>query len=74
MQFSDPYFALTLVPLEWASLGTAVYFSGGSIAATLLAGPLASLQPLHPAITALLGSGGCLLAGCFVTNAVPIKR
>jgi hypothetical protein len=66
-------FALTLVPLEWASLGTAVYFSGGSIAAALLAGTLASLQTFHPAIAALLGSGGCLLAGFFVVSAMPLN-
>ncbi len=65
-------FALTLVPLEWASLGTAVYFSGSSIAAALLAGTLASIQAFHPAIATLLGSGGCLLAGFFVASALPL--
>jgi hypothetical protein len=67
-------FALTLVPLEWASLGTTIYFSGGSIAAALLAGTLASLQAFHPAIATLLGSGGCLLAGFFVASAMPLRQ
>lgn len=59
-------FALSLVPTERSGLGTAIYFSGGSIAATLLAGTLAKLQNLNPAVAALLGAGSFLLAGFFV--------
>ena len=59
-------FALSLVPTERSGLGTAIYFSGGSIAATLLSGTLAKLQNVNPAVAALLGAVSFLLAGFFV--------
>ena len=65
-------FALKVVPEAWASLGTAFYFSGGSIAATLLTGALAKVQSFQPATAAFLGSGAFLLAGFFVASAVPL--
>jgi len=59
-------FALSLVPTERSGLGTAIYFSGGSIAVTLLSGTLAKLQNVNPAVAALLGAVSFLLAGFFV--------
>ncbi len=59
-------FALSMVPVEKAGLGTGIYFSGGALASSLFGALVGGTSALSPGIRAGLGAGAFLLAAICV--------
>lgn len=62
-------FALSMVPMPKAGLGTGIFFSGGAAASSLFSSIVQQLQTLPLGIVAIVGVLGFLLAGICISSA-----
>ncbi|MEM1281778.1 MAG: MFS transporter, partial [Cyanobacteria bacterium P01_H01_bin.152] len=62
-------FALSMVPMPKAGLGTGIFFSGGAAASSLFSGVVQQLQALPLGMVAIAGVVGFLLAGICISSA-----
>jgi hypothetical protein len=67
-------FALSMVPLDKAGLGTGIYFSGGAVASSLFGALFSQPQSLTPVVGALIGATAFLAAGIFVASSSKLQE